>query len=536
MSITPSKLFDSITKSNNVVDNDNSEFYKQCANQYASNAIINICNPDKIIYAFSDDDVISAIIYAQKENVAIAVRTGGHSYNGMSSTTGKNIQLDLSRTYLDFDNSRLNEEIISCGISYSLSEFSKLLKDNKCSVPHGVCGTVHLGGHVTTGGSGIGTRMFGLLGDHILSFRIITSDTNIQIITKEFNPDLFFAVLGGGAGYGVVTHVTLKVYKDEDYPCSVGLRKAYLYNIEHLRRILNVFVKWSSDEQLNKNLGCMITVDTSASLIKQVYSSLQENLINILPSVILIDMRWYDDKPSEKQKEFFDEMLNTSNTNINICNHNFDISSLPLFLINYIPFLYDVKIPNEMTFTPISELNIADIELFRRESVNNYKFIDVVYTTNDISVLNNNDFVDNFINILSEYKSSILPIIQFNLRGNKNSKPLKISDNGTSYSHRDMKFWFSFNTIFNGNEDEYHLEYQRKFKQLMIGENGCFSKTDDRMISFPYSINDEGYNLDTLSKLYFDVDGVHDRLLKVKNSVDPNKIFSANEFCVGGKK
>ena len=137
---------------------------------------------------------------------------------GMSSTGGENTQLDVGRTYMDKDTSRLEKEsILTCGISLSLYEFANWTSELKCAVPHGVCGEVHLGGHVQTGGSGLGTRMFGLFGDHVISFRIITFD-GVRHVTRENDPGLFFAVLGGGPGsVGVLTHISVRVNKDRDF-------------------------------------------------------------------------------------------------------------------------------------------------------------------------------------------------------------------------------------------------------------------------------------------------------------------------------
>jgi hypothetical protein len=108
----------------------------------------------------------------------------------MSSTSGKNIQIDLSQTYKNFDISKLHTKKL-----ITLGELIKKLEEYKCFVPHGGCAGVHLGGHVQTGGK-LFIRMFGILGDHIRAFTIITADMKKRYITKKTNPDLFYAVLG----------------------------------------------------------------------------------------------------------------------------------------------------------------------------------------------------------------------------------------------------------------------------------------------------------------------------------------------------
>src|SRR5436190_1724894 len=57
--------------------------------------------PSLIVRPKGDEDIIKAVTWARKNNVAVAVKSGGHQYSGASSTSGKNIQLDLSNTYKD---------------------------------------------------------------------------------------------------------------------------------------------------------------------------------------------------------------------------------------------------------------------------------------------------------------------------------------------------------------------------------------------------------------------------------------------------
>lgn len=183
---------------------DESEDYMLAANQYATTSVNDdksVMSPYFIIEAKNQSDVIKAIQYAQDNEIAIAVRTGGHQYCGMSSTSGNNIQLDVSRTFTDVDLSRLHDDgIITTGISLSLHELDVLLLKNKIFVPHGECDDVHLGGHMQTGGYGLMTRSFGLLGDHVISFHIIMAGYKkgdmpiIRLVSRELYPDLFEAV------------------------------------------------------------------------------------------------------------------------------------------------------------------------------------------------------------------------------------------------------------------------------------------------------------------------------------------------------
>ena len=68
------------------------------AYQYATSSHDGL-NPAAIIYPKNVKDIIKAVDYARENNIGIAVVTGGHHYTGQSSTSGKNIQLDLSDTF-----------------------------------------------------------------------------------------------------------------------------------------------------------------------------------------------------------------------------------------------------------------------------------------------------------------------------------------------------------------------------------------------------------------------------------------------------
>ena len=156
------------------------------AYQYGTSSFDGL-NPATIIYPKSVDDVIKAVNYATENNVGIAVRTGGHQYMGQSSTSGKNIQLDLSDTFgndaVDFIYIE-NLNLLRVGVSYSLVEFTHLCIGLKIFVPVGICGGVHLGGHVQTGGEGALVRSFGLLGDYVEGFEIVLASGNHVKIWK----------------------------------------------------------------------------------------------------------------------------------------------------------------------------------------------------------------------------------------------------------------------------------------------------------------------------------------------------------------
>ncbi|MGI9214265.1 MAG: FAD-binding oxidoreductase, partial [Gammaproteobacteria bacterium] len=302
--------------------------YNSHCYQYASSShdINGSMRPVAIIYAKGDNDIKKAIAYANNENIAIAIRTGGHQYSGSSSTYGRNILLDMSHAYLEDSKAWVWNEVTSeltTSISHRLAEFNEKLKKFKIFVPHGQCSHVGIGGHLNTGGYGQLGRAFGLFADHITSFRIITADGTILIVSRDsslkLDKDLFYAVLGGSPGkFGVVTHITLKMHSDKDHPYSRGFKKFCVYTKERLKALLDIKVQMAKDPNFLGDFDYCVTVmsgkqpvlpDTlDANMITsfpKIYDDKILSLDNIIPcNVIVIYAQWsnVDGKKDTSQK------------------------------------------------------------------------------------------------------------------------------------------------------------------------------------------------------------------------------------------
>jgi FAD/FMN-containing dehydrogenase len=226
--------------------------YTAHAYQYATSTKAGFCQPAVIIHAANETDIKLAVKYARDAGIAIAIRTGGHQFMGFSSTSGKNIQIDMSSfTFCQYDE---QAETIKLGVGVKLDDLDYRLAEIGAFAPHGQCGAVCLGGHMQTGGFYVFCgRSFGMFCDYITEFRIITAEAKTRTIKKpsvdepdKENDDLWYAVIGGSPGnFGVVTEMTMKLLFDRDYPESRS-RTIYMpYSPEALEEFLNVVAKYN---------------------------------------------------------------------------------------------------------------------------------------------------------------------------------------------------------------------------------------------------------------------------------------------------
>ena len=166
--------------------------------------------PALIAQCVDETDIQKAVNFAREFSLLTAVKCGGHSVSG-KGTCDQGLMIDLSPfrgTRLDKANKRL---FIKGG--------SWLGEVDAATIPHGLgttAGTVShtgVGGLATGGGFGRLGRKYGLTLDNMKSIEIITADGELRYADKNENPDLFWAVRGGGGNFGIVTTFEFKLHE-----------------------------------------------------------------------------------------------------------------------------------------------------------------------------------------------------------------------------------------------------------------------------------------------------------------------------------
>jgi FAD/FMN-containing dehydrogenase len=162
--------------------------------------------PEAVAQCASPEDVQACIAFARNNReLRLAARSGGHSYAGYSSPdrglvvdvrSMKNIVVESDGTTTIGAGARL------------FDIYSAMAAQGRC-LPAGSCPSVGVSGHTMGGGIGVLARLHGLLCDHLIGAEIVLSDGTRKMVSAEKEPDLFWALRGGGGGnFGIVTSFT----------------------------------------------------------------------------------------------------------------------------------------------------------------------------------------------------------------------------------------------------------------------------------------------------------------------------------------
>ncbi len=165
--------------------------------------------PALIAQCAGSADVRNAVNFARAENLLLAVKCGGHSTSGKSTCNG-GLMIDLS----PFRGVRVDPIARTARVAGG-SLLGEMDHDTMAYGLVTTAGTVShtgIGGLTLGGGFGRLGRRFGLTLDNLMAVDIITADGEFRRASKDENPDLFWAVRGGGGNFGVVTSFELQLH------------------------------------------------------------------------------------------------------------------------------------------------------------------------------------------------------------------------------------------------------------------------------------------------------------------------------------
>ncbi len=159
-------------------------------------------------------DVARVIDIARESGIELAVRSGGHSSAGHSTTDGGLVLdvRDLKTLEIDVDG-----RTAWVGAGLTAAEVTTAAAAHGLAVGFGDTGSVGVAGITLGGGIGYLVRKHGLTIDSLLAAEIVTADGRILLVDAHSHPDLFWAIRGGGGNFGVATRFRFRLYPLESF-------------------------------------------------------------------------------------------------------------------------------------------------------------------------------------------------------------------------------------------------------------------------------------------------------------------------------
>ncbi|PYT64942.1 MAG: FAD-linked oxidoreductase [Acidobacteria bacterium] len=209
--------------------------------------------------------VAAAIQFARENDLRLVLKGGGHSYQGTSNAPDS--LLVWTRQMHDVlmheafvpegcDGKQVAQRAVTCGSgAIWMQAYDAVTTKAGAYVQGGGCTTVGVAGLVQSGGFGSFSKHYGTCAAGLLEAEVVTADGKIRIANACANPDLFWALKGGGGGtFGVVTKVTLRVHELPEY-AGGAIFRVKASSDDAFRRLLRYFVGFYRENLFNDHWG-----------------------------------------------------------------------------------------------------------------------------------------------------------------------------------------------------------------------------------------------------------------------------------------
>ncbi len=238
--------------------------------------------------AESAADVAAAVRFARVHNLRLVVKGRGHSYLG-----GSNAPDSLLLWTRRMDGVAVNDAFTPQGAPAGLAPvpavtvgagamwlhaYQAVTAGAGRYVQGGGCTTVGVAGLVQGGGFGSYSKTYGMAAASLLEAEIVTADGKVRVVNRHQEPDLFWALKGGGGGtFGVLTRLTLATH---ELPTSFGAVRLTLHaqSDEAYRRLLARFVDFYAANLFNPHWGEQVTARPDNQLeVSMVFQGLTQD-------------------------------------------------------------------------------------------------------------------------------------------------------------------------------------------------------------------------------------------------------------------
>jgi hypothetical protein len=221
------------------------------------------------VAAKTTSDVVAAVNFARKNNLRLVVKGGGHSYQGSSNAADSLLIWTRQMNAV-----ALHDAFVGAGCegraepqpAVSIEPgaiwghvYDEVMTKAGRYVQGGGCLTVGVAGLVLGGGFGTFSKAYGMAGASLIEAEVVTADGEVRIANACSNPDLFWALKGGGGGFGVVTRVTLRTHALPEFFGGVSATIKATSD-DAYRRLIGKTVEFYAEALFNSHWGEQILI------------------------------------------------------------------------------------------------------------------------------------------------------------------------------------------------------------------------------------------------------------------------------------
>ena len=228
------------------------------------------------VVAHRTEDIVAAVNFARENDLRLVVKGGGHSYQGTSNSADSLLIWTREMREITLHDRFVPEGCagtpprqavtVEAGARW-LPTYNAVTTQAGRYVQGGGCATVGVAGLIQSGGFGSFSKKYGMAAASLLQAEIVTADGKVLLANACKNPDLFWALKGGGGGsFGAVTKVTLAIYELPAFFGTVqGLLKAN--SDAAFRRLIGAFMQFYENALFSPHWGESVSFRADNTLL-----------------------------------------------------------------------------------------------------------------------------------------------------------------------------------------------------------------------------------------------------------------------------
>jgi hypothetical protein len=217
------------------------------------------------VAARNAEDIVAGVNFARENNLRLVVKGGGHSYQGTSNAPDSLLIWTRHMHDVTIHNNFVpqgcggrptSQRAVTLGAgAIWMHAYDAVTTKGGAYVQGGGCTTVGVAGLIQSGGFGSFSKHYGSAASGLLEAEVVTADGKIRIANACTNPDLFWALKGGGGGsFGVVSKLTLRVHDLPEFAGGANFTVKAATD-DAYRRLIRQFVGFYREALFNDHWG-----------------------------------------------------------------------------------------------------------------------------------------------------------------------------------------------------------------------------------------------------------------------------------------